>query len=73
MCMGGTVQIVIAENRQLAVPGWCTVAPVHGERIEMCVAAVRGGGLLGEDAISCSALLICACMCVHKQAHMFFL
>lgn len=48
MRLGGTVQIVIAENRQLAVPGWCTVAPVHGEWIEMCAAAVRGGGLLGE-------------------------
>lgn len=54
MWMGGTVQILIAENSQLAVPGWCTVAPVHGEYIEMCAAAVKGTGVLGEDAINCS-------------------
>lgn len=27
--VGGAVQILIAENRELAVPGWCTVAPLH--------------------------------------------
>lgn len=57
MCMGGTVQILIAENRQLAEPGWCRAAPVRGEWIEMCAQSVRGRGVLGEDAITSTVQL----------------
>lgn len=64
VCMGGTVQILIAENRQLALPYWCRVAPVHREQIVMRVAAVMSGGGLGRK---CYQLLICVCI----QAHMF--
>lgn len=72
LCLGGTVQILIAENRQLAVPGWCTVAPVHGGGgIEMCVAAVRGA-LFWERTFNWlrGMTSLCVCMCDYTQAHM---
>lgn len=48
--MGGTVQVLMAENRQFLVPGWCRVAQVHGEQREMCVATVKGGTAFNRPA-----------------------
>lgn len=56
VCTVPTVQSLIAENRQLAVPGWCTVAPVHGEADRDVCGSCEGRGVLGEDAINCFVL-----------------
>lgn len=37
-----TVQILIAENRQLVVPSWCRVAAIHREQKVIWVVDVRG-------------------------------